>query len=111
MFLSTNLKIGTLLSHELIESPFHETHRRLRTILHQTAHVIGLHITHVIDLRRFPLVAYDGSLRLLCLHARDYVKGYLRRVYECYGGVVDLRRFLRRFIIRNSLVKPTYELS
>ena len=87
---STNLKNGTLLSYNVLENPLHKTHHWLRKGLLQTPHVIGIHGTHVVDLRRFPLVAYNRSLRLLLLHARDYyVKGYLRWAYECYEGFYE----------------------
>ena len=39
--------------YEVLENPFHETHRRLRRVFHQMAHVIGLliGIGHTVDLR------------------------------------------------------------
>ena len=53
MFLNfTNLKNGTLLSYKVLENPFHETHSRLH------------HRGHVIDLRRFPLIAYGQFVTL-----------------------------------------------
>ena len=97
MFLSTNFKNGTLLSYEVLENPFHETHCRLRK---------GFVLNRACDWpphrtrRRLTNLAYGGPRRLLFLHTWDYVKGFyewLSFVILLWNPLTNLRKFTNIF--------------